>query len=361
MLDFTNDNLNKGLSFLKDKLTVPSFVKDESVEKYASLPKTAFADAENRLYPIDDASNTWKSIAYFLTDGSKQYADQEKVASVHEALGLASTLHNINNEVADIYVALQLEQHKVASEAQSEDITKNYAFVDGKKLAYDISTPQALIKSAKNITEDENLFESPIAFKVACDRIYNKACEMSMQDALTNRIMEVSEPRITDSETLKTAMAKRVAFAEDEETKSLYADIAQAGLDNPNEQLKIASLICDIDKHCGYVPSSKEDTALGCVYSGINKEAFAKEVSQCVLIKEAHDSFKNEDFDIVTTLSDIKERLPEIEKEISREKFASTALKYIKDNLEDADTLSYEISRMPKAIKTKIARVVSKD
>ena len=154
MLDFTNDNLNKGLSFLKDKLTVPSFVKDESVEKYASLPKTAFADAENRLYPIDDASNTWKSIAYFLTDGSKQYADQEKVASVHEALGLASTLHNINDEVADIYVALQLEQRKVASETQPDDITKNYAFVDGKKLAYDISTPQALIKSAKNITED---------------------------------------------------------------------------------------------------------------------------------------------------------------------------------------------------------------
>ena len=54
ILDFTTDNVNRGLNFIKSKLgKTPEYLEDPNMEKIASLQSFIFADDVNRLYPMN--------------------------------------------------------------------------------------------------------------------------------------------------------------------------------------------------------------------------------------------------------------------------------------------------------------------
>ena len=84
-MDFRTDNNTFGIDFVKKSLgsKIPSYVKvaNDNMEGHKS---SSFADEVKKEYPINTKDNTWKSIAYFYSQG-KSNMDKDKAKYIEQS------------------------------------------------------------------------------------------------------------------------------------------------------------------------------------------------------------------------------------------------------------------------------------
>jgi hypothetical protein len=151
-VDQITDKNHAELYKLLSTVEAPEFVKEAALsdeEDKASLPKTAFADSLNRLYPIHTKADTWLSAAFYYKQASKRDETVEK------QLEKAAQLWDVNIE--GIKNALQANMDKQASESAPTYVV-DLAF-DGKSYAkIPVETPADLQKTAEYILNSSSSF-----------------------------------------------------------------------------------------------------------------------------------------------------------------------------------------------------------
>ena len=356
IFDFTTDNLNKGIDFIKSNLKdIPEYVSDsEDFSKLANFNLDAFADKKNRLYPLNTKSNIWKSAAYFYTDGHKNYSDSDsdcilsniKVAS--EAFGIKKDIDSLEAFITSIS-----EVNKTASVAQLNDDCE-YALNMMDTNMYPIDNLENLLESSKNVIEDKVVL-GDINFKMACYNICKKAKEKYSVNSLPLEIKQNGEPVGIDLEVFENGINRRKNA--NSSMNDIYDCILDWAKEGECDQFKIAKFLNTADSIIGYNPIGQSDTPVGLTFSGDKVDVIKDRAGSLVLIENIKNASSNKIYDFAFTPQQMKDAMSKIASDFN-EFEKEICLPGLKDNLDDPIALSNEISKMPHDTRLKIARSI---
>lgn len=274
-MDFITDNNPKGISYIKSILAdkLPEYLKNEtSVEELSKTASSAFADSKNREYPINNKANTWKSAAYFYTQGRFKMAS-EAADKVEKEIALAASLHGIANDVRDIIGSLETVVKK-ASDKSGERC--KFAFtVNEQDGYYPINSEAEVMDAAAKVSIDKL---GAYYYKIAATNIVNRANELNIcsTEYLPEDIIENGKERLFNYENAKYAAEKRA-----EQTGcSLYNDI----VDSAHADYMKGN--CDVMKYASEMFKLDELYGIDKNYNMLTPDPF-KALSQGVLKEDA--------------------------------------------------------------------------
>ena len=252
-MDFLTDNNPKGITYIKSILgdKVPSYVQEANSELLTKKASTAFADQNNREYPIDTPSNVWNSVAYFYTQGRTKLAS-DKANKIEKELVLAASLHGISDDIKDMI------SHIEGSIKTASADEKEYALCIGNDVYFPISTKEEVIDSAAKIDYNEL---GPICYKLAASNIIKKAKELNInsKEFIPKKVLEAGEERLFNYTYAKSIAAKRASMT----GCNLYNDIVESA----NKAYREGD--CDVTKFA--TEMFKLDMAYN-VYTGKDKD-----------------------------------------------------------------------------------------
>lgn len=163
MLDHTEDKNYSTLYSISRDVDFPSFVKEAEVRDHSELKdldNKAFADRQNRRYPIDTPADTWLSYCYFMKNAS-DLTEPENIR-IHMNIVDASELWNIDlpefntedeiNKEAEEQTYIQYTEDIKTPVNTAEDIQKLASDIidNWRKYTYEIrhSVAKQLLKTA---------------------------------------------------------------------------------------------------------------------------------------------------------------------------------------------------------------------
>jgi hypothetical protein len=143
-------------SHITNLVEMPGFVKSGSVptpEEVEDLPKTSFADMDNRKYPVHTKTACWLSYAYFKLQ--EHQLEKSAADRINRAFKRHGSFWNIGEDLDSLESkinGMKAVPEKQASEAE-EDYALNIAH-DGKQYRlFPIDRPAVLLKSASELVE----------------------------------------------------------------------------------------------------------------------------------------------------------------------------------------------------------------
>ena len=297
-MDFRNDNNTFGITHVMQQLgdSVPSYITNESAD-LTKLASSAFADEKNREYPINSKENTWKSIAYFYTQGRTKIASDAKASIIEKSLQAAATMHGIKEDAKNIIRVLQ-SSVKTASAPK----TKEYAIERDSKGYLDISNIDAVVKSARELDLNYLRLEPTLA-KTAAVKIVEKAEEFGIatKEYIPAFILDKGTERLFNYD-----YAIKVATERATETGcDLYIDLVESAnhhyRKNGDSLLKYASEFYKLDRSFGkdnYADYGVQDPC-DIFFMGVEKKAADKFAEENVLFRDIFipkAEFKSEKF-----------------------------------------------------------------
>lgn len=296
-MDFRNDNNTFGLTYVMQQLgdKVPSYVT-EATPDLTKVASSAFADEQNREYPINTRENTWKSIAYFYTQGKPKLASY-KADTIEKSLQLASIVHGIKQDAQEIVKALQ-----GAVKTANTKVEKTYAITRGNQGYLDISNIDAVVKSAKEL-DNSYLKLEPVLAKTAAVKIVEKAEELGIatREFLPAFILDKGTERLFNYDYAVKVAAERAA----DTGCDLYLDLVESANHSykttGDNLLKYASEFYKLDRAFGKDNYSDFGVQDPCdiFFMGIEKKAADKFTEENVLFNDMFipkAEFKSEKF-----------------------------------------------------------------
>ena len=287
-MDFITDNNAFGIEHVKNILSkdnkLPEYVSDE-VNDMSKFASSAFADEANREYPINTKENTWKSIAYFYTQGISKVASEAKKQEIEHSLYLASVVHNIKEDAKNIISSIS-NNIKTASNSNSE---KEYGIIRNNIGYLPINNSFEVIESAKELDKDYLKLEPTLA-KTAAIKIVNKAEALGIatREYLPASILESGTERLFDYDYAKKIASERA----DKTGCDVYLDLVESANNDykkDNESLlKYASEFYKLDRAFGVNNYGDYGVQDPCeiFFSGVKKSAADKFASENVLFND---------------------------------------------------------------------------
>jgi hypothetical protein len=290
--DFSGKQLFKMLSGVE----VPEYVKVAQVEdayELNDLPKTAFADEDRRIYPINTPARVYVSNAHFINKKaaiSKLYGQgyseqlQNKIEKAAEILGILEDLQDYNSSLNVKQAADYGEQCMVTFEVDNVPVE-----------LYPVKTAQDLIDSAKSFTE--NLKNFPFEVRVKSAENFVKAARYLDVDELPDVLMKYAGMYYPDIHNLSHELWRRSTKLTKEAHRQMYKDISEdvENISSLEEVMKIAETCFHIENMEGLYDKKASAQILGDPVDCFFTEPVQKIASDLNYVEVHGDKYKMSD------------------------------------------------------------------
>lgn len=293
--DFVGDEALPFLFLLKEASALPDYVQQVPEAKdLQHLPSVAFADSDNRLFPIHDKQATYLSAVTAFVNGVTKDEDPWV-----ENLKIACKAHGIETDVLRAHEVLEVKidggsdvSEKVAS-AKPDRVTHALELVitpgEAPTKYYPIGSGTEVEMTAMKIAEDISEKKLPTAWhSEACEKLLKAASDFGV-DAATLPKVVVSYGRrfIPSRSVLESEIEARKNAGVSEEFLEIYKSAAEgalAGTLSPNDGALVWQAA---DKKAGIEQKfSKDNDPLWAFKSGMPEEEFEKIKNAHVLLGE---------------------------------------------------------------------------
>lgn len=295
--DQQSDYSGKELFGMLRDVELPEYVKTAEVEdgfELRHLPKTAFADPDRMIYPINTPSRVYVSNAYFIN----KKADIQKIYGESYTSQLESNI----KEAAEIFdIAEDLQDYaSFLNVKTASDYTENYMvdfIVEGMSPVqlYPVKTAQDLTDSAEAFTKSIHNF--PFDIRVKSAENFVKAAETLGVDELPDLLMKYAGMYYPDLSLLKNEIWRRSTKLASEEHKNVYVKISE-DLDNMTsleEVMKVAELCHNIENMEGLYDNVKIAKLLGDPVDMIFTQQITKIANDLSFVEVHGDKYKLDD------------------------------------------------------------------
>lgn len=234
------------------------------------IARNMYADPVKHEFPLDTASNTYKSAAYALADKGLDHPLMERIKE-------AAVYHDIEEDI----ISLIAGYNEGKKEASTE--TSVYALVcsmDGSKQAssmlglYPLNNYNEILESARCLVKDKANIP-PVQFKQACLAVVEQARVHNVPTSLLHQtISENGEQRLLSVKNASYIIEKRCA--RHPEHADIYRQVLQTAVAEPMHAKEAAAIVLDLDDTIGYVPDSHEVDPIMAFCSGYSFDEVKK-------------------------------------------------------------------------------------
>ena len=293
-IDQSKDYSNKELYQYLSGVNIPNFVKEAAIAdlKHAGvLTKTAFADQENRLFPINSKAKTYVSNAFFVNKKAEleKLRGKAHVEKTAEMLKIAARIHGIESEVA--------EYNKIA-EARLNAAPKDKSIVFKIKTADSVSEIDLFtVKTAGDVTRQaegfiQNISRYPFEWRRGISEQFVKAAESFGLDELPDLILKYAGQFYPDLNHVKQELARRMTKLS-EENKARYQQLIDVvgGTSSKEEFFKLAECVYYTEKNAGLYDKNYYGKILGDPVDQIFTLHFSKVASDTDVIEMGGEKF----------------------------------------------------------------------
>lgn len=294
--DQQTDYSNKELYGMFVNTDLPEYVKtaelDDSLE-LSGLPKTAFADTERRIYPINTPARVYVSNAYFINkkaDISKLYGEdytsqlENNIKEAAELFDIAEDLNNYNSSFNE----------KTASDYEEHYLTE-FDLGETQIRLYPVKTAADLSESADHFVKNIKNYPFDVRVKTA-QNIIRFAEELGV-DEVPNLVMKYAGLYYPDLAGLEREIWRRSNKLEKEANKKIYADLI-SDIDNiteVGEVMKVAELLFNVENMEGLHDKTAVAKVLGDPVDCIFTQSIDKVAQELSFIDIHGDKYKVED------------------------------------------------------------------
>jgi hypothetical protein len=277
---------------------LPEYVKKADVEdsyEIKKLPKTAFADPDRMIYPINNPSRVYISNAHFINkraDIVKLYGE-DYASQLQNSIEKAAEVLDISDDLKDYNSTLNI---KLASDYEEKYMVDFH--VDGMSAPvqlYPVKTASDLSESAESFTKHIRNFPFEIRVKSA-GNFMKAATELGVDD-MPELLMKYAGMYYPDLTDLGHELWRRSTKLAHEHHKEIYNKIA-ADLHNMTsivEVMKVAETCFNIENMEGLYDNVKVAQILGDPVDMIFKEPVTKVASDLSYVEVHGDKYKLED------------------------------------------------------------------
>lgn len=295
--DQQTDYSNKELYGMFVNIDLPEYVKtanlDDSLE-LSNLPKTAFADSDRCIYPINTPARVYVSNAYFINkkaDISKLYGES-----------YTSQLENNIKEAASIFgITEDLENYSSSfNEKIAEDYPERYLtefnFGENSLIQlYPVKTASDLTECVTHFVKNIKNYPFDVRVKTA-QNIVKFAEELEVED-VPELVMKYAGLYYPDLSNLGGEIRRRAAKLTKEANKKIYEDVAKdiSNMTEISEVMKIAEVLFHIENMEGLYDKTAVANVLGDPVDCIFTHSIEKIAEDLAFIDIHGDKYKVED------------------------------------------------------------------
>lgn len=297
--DQQSDYSGKELFSMFANVELPEYVKTASVEdsyELSELPKTAFADSDRGIYPINSPARVFVSNAYFLNkkaDISKLYgADyvsqlENKIKAAAEIFGISEDLENYSSELNVKTAADYDEKYMVSFAIPGVDVPT----ID----LFPVKTAGDLSESAE--TFSKNISNFPFEIRVKSAQNFVKAAGELGVDELPDIICKYAGLFYPDLTNLDRELWRRSTKLTKEANKQVYDAIRKdlSNMTSVDEVMKIAETCFNIENMEGLYDNIKVAQILRDPVDMFFTEPVTKIASDLSYVEVHGDKYKLED------------------------------------------------------------------
>jgi hypothetical protein len=296
--DQQTDYSGKQLYSMLSGIEVPEYVKTAEVEdshELRQLPKTAFADPDRMIYPINTPARVYVSNAHFVNkkaDITKLYGEdyssqlENKIAEAAEVFGISEDLSSYNSEL----------NVKVAS-----DYEEKY-MVDFEVPGMDTSIKLFPVKTASDLTDSaetfaKNISNFPFSVRVKSAENFVKAAGELGVDDMPELILKYAGLYYPDLVNLDQELWRRSTKLTKEAHHDIYDKIRDdlSNMTSISEVMKVAETCFNIENMEGLYDNVKLAQILGDPVDRIFTEPVTKVASDLSYVEVHGDKYKLED------------------------------------------------------------------
>jgi hypothetical protein len=291
--DFVSDNNPTAIYHAARELGAPAYVKEANIiqpQDLAALAGVAFADPEERAFPIHTKAATW--LSYVWAKG------HECCSKITDSIKAAGEVHGITEDLQNIDTLF------TAAKQASEPETARFALhVDfgghagmAKRAFYPIHDIGSVLGSSELMMKDAAENRLPVDyFYLAARELVKAAREFGLHDyEIHPKVLLAGEERIPDFETARWEAGRRKKAGLSDEQVGVYQELvagaeleykASADADRHQCMNKWASLWADLDA-VNAVPHGDMLDPFQAFFSGTRVEDLDKQASQHVVIQD---------------------------------------------------------------------------
>ena len=295
--DASTDYSGKEMHRMFMDVELPGYVKTAEVDDFSELrklPKTAFADPERMIYPINTPARVYVSNAYFIN----KKADISKLYGESYASQLESNIVKAA-EVFDIVEDLKEYQQNLNVKLASDYETRCMVDFDVEGMQpvqlYPVKTAQDIVDSADSFAKNLNNF--PFSVRVKSAENFVKAAQELGVDELPDILMKYAGMFYPDLNNLDKELWRRKTKLAKEEHKEIY-DKIRGDLENMNsfsDVMKIAETCFNIENMEGLYDKVKIAQILGDPVDCFFTEQITKIASDLNYVEVHGDKYKLDD------------------------------------------------------------------
>lgn len=292
--DFSNKEL---YAMLKD-VQLPEYVKTAELDDcytLQSLPKTAFADPDRRIYPLNSPARVYVSNAYFTekkADIQKMYGE-DYTNYIGSNIEKAAEIFDIQEDLQDFVSTYNVKQ---ASDYEERYMTE-FA-IDGMAepvQLYPVKTASDLSDSAEHFVKNISNFPFEVRVKTAENMV--KAAMALDVDDMPELVLKYAGLYYPDLENLSTEIWRRSTKLKKEANQKLYSDLSKdlSNMTDIGEVMKVAEVLFNVENMEGLYDNAKVASVLGDPVDCIFTHSIHKVASDLSFIDVHGDKYKLDD------------------------------------------------------------------
>ena len=291
--DFVGDPSVAFLFLLKEAGVLPDYVTQvPEKEDLQGLPSVAFADSENRSFPVHDKQATYLSAVDAFVKGATHREDPwlARLKTACDAHGISSDVQKAHDVLEVKSASSESINEKEASDKQASPKFETHALElqvtpEGSPTKfYPIGSATQVAETALKIASDIQDQKLPLAWhSEACEKLLKSASRLGVDHkSLPKAVLEFGRQFTPSREVLEGEIQKRAAAGVSDDYTKIYkeaAELALAGEIEPNEGALVWQMA---DKKAGVdsIFSGQEDPVWA-FKSGLPRDVVDK-------VKEAH-------------------------------------------------------------------------